>query len=108
VEGREPLWLPDGDLPVLTGLSTTKREVLVTTALDAIPDNRRVHPGDTPWPFYMALAIGVTFIGAIFTPWAYVIGFTLGAAAFAGWAWPRGRDLDELVRHGQLPRTGPR
>ena len=107
VEGREPLWLPGGDLPVLTGLSTTKRETLVTTALDAIPDNRKTHPGDTPWPLYMALAIGVTFIGAIITPWAYVVGFLAGTVAFAGWAWPRGHHEEEIVRHGHLPRTEP-
>ena len=106
VEGREPMWLPGGDLPVLTGSSTKNRETLVTTALDAIPDNVKSHPGDTPWPFYMALAIGVTFIGAIFTPWAYVVGFTLSTIAFGGWAWPRGTKPDELVRHGRFPRTG--
>ncbi len=108
VEGREPLWASGDELPVLTGLSTRNREALVTTALDAVPDNRRTHPGDTPWPLYMALAIGVTFIGAIFTPWAYVIGFTLSAIAFAGWAWPRGTQPSEIVRQGRLPATGPR
>ena len=106
VEGREPLWKSGDELPVLTGLSTTKRETIITTALDAIPDNRRVHPADTPWPLYMALAIGVTFIGAIFTPWAYVAGFTLASVAFAGWAWPRGNQPEEIVRHGRLPATG--
>jgi cytochrome c oxidase subunit 1 len=90
VESRAPLWTHDGALPVVTGLRTDRREFLVTTALDAEPDNRHEHPGESIWPLMMALCVGVTFIGAVFTPWAYVAGFVLSIGAFAGWAWPRG------------------
>ena len=110
-ESRTPLWIADGvpatELPVAVGLRTDRREILITTALDAVPDNRHTHPGETIWPLGMAAAIAVTFIGAIFSPWAYVVGFVLSAIAFAGWAWPRGRYPDEIVmaRRGRRGRT---
>jgi len=101
-----PLWSGDGEpaeaLPVVTGLATHRRQILVTTVLDAVPDNRHNHPADTSAPFWMAATLGVTFIGAIFTPWAYVIGFALAGIAFAIWAWPRGDHPEDAV----LPRRG--
>jgi cytochrome c oxidase subunit 1 len=97
VESRTPLW-SSTELPVATGLSTNRREVLVTTAIDAEPDNRHEHPSESIWPLAMAVAIAVTFIGAVFTPWAYVVGFALAAIAFAGWAWPRGVKPEDLFR----------
>ena len=108
VESRWPLWHSGESMPVATGLRTDRREFILTTVLDAHPDTRHDHPGETIWPLAMAIGIAVTFIGAIFTPWAYVAGFTLSAIAFAGWAWPRGDKPDEIVRHGRLPRTEPR
>ena len=89
VESRSPLWEAGPAMPVATGLRTDRREFLVTTALDAIPDSRHEVPDESIWPLIMALAIGVTFIGAVFTPWAYVAGFTLASVAFGGWAFPR-------------------
>jgi hypothetical protein len=50
----------------------------------------------------MALAVAVTFIGAVFTPWAYVVGLVLGCAAFAGWGWPRNADPEEIVADGRV------
>ena len=88
VEGRSPLWEQGSELPVATGLRADRREYLVTTALDAIPDSRHDLPDESVWPLVMALAIGVTFIGAVFTPWAYVVGFAFTMIAFAGWAFP--------------------
>jgi cytochrome c oxidase subunit I+III len=108
VEGRSPLWEAGEELPVATGLATDKREVLITTALDAIPDNRHEHPGESHWPLVMAIAIGVTFIGAVWTPWAYVIGFLFNMVAFAGWGWPRGTDPDHQITRGILPRSEAR
>jgi cytochrome c oxidase subunit 1 len=89
VESRSPLWEQGPELPVATGLRTDRREFLQTTALDAIPDARHDVPEESIWPFVMALAIGVTFIGAVFTPWAYVVGFVVAAVAFAGWGFPK-------------------
>jgi cytochrome c oxidase subunit I+III len=108
VEGRSPLWEAGEEIPVATGLATDKREVLITTALDAIPDNRHEHPGESHWPLVMAIAIGVTFIGAVWTPWAYVIGFLFSIVAFAGWGWPRGTHPEHEVTEGILPRSEAR
>jgi cytochrome c oxidase subunit I+III len=105
VQGRAPLWEAGDELPVATGLATDRREVLITTALDAEPDNRHEHPGESHWPLAMAIAIGVTFIGAIFTPWAYVVGFTLSTIAFAGWGWPRGTKPEHEIAPGRIPDT---
>jgi cytochrome c oxidase subunit 1 len=102
VESRSPLWELGDEMPVATGLATDKREVLVTTALDAIPDSRHEHPGESHWPLVMAIAIGVTFIGAVWTPWAYVIGFLISTIAFAGWGWPRGTKPDDEVTVGRV------
>jgi cytochrome c oxidase subunit 1 len=103
VESREPLWSELAALPVATGLRSDRREILVTSALDAVPNNRHEHPGETYWPLMMALAIGVTFIGAVFTPWGYVAGFLFAMVAFAGWAWPRGGKEDELSKRDVPP-----
>jgi cytochrome c oxidase subunit 1 len=105
VQGRSPLWESGDEMPVATGLATDRREVLVTTALDAEPDNRHEHPGESHWPLVMALAVGVTFIGAIFTPWAYVVGFALSAIAFAGWGWPHGADPEHQIASRRIPDT---
>ena len=105
VTARTPMWEAGDELPVATGLATDRREVLVTTALDAVPDNRHEHPGESYWPLVMAIAMGVTFIGAIWTPWAYVIGFAMSAIAFAGWGWPRGTKPEHEVTPGRMPAT---
>jgi hypothetical protein len=47
--------------------------------------------------------MGVTFIGAIFTPWAYVVGFICAMIAFAGWAWPRGDNPERVVTQDHRP-----
>jgi cytochrome c oxidase subunit 1 len=96
VESRHPLWTAAerGELAVATGLRTDRRETLMTTALDAVPDSRHELPGESVWPLLMALAVAVTFIGAVFRPRFYAIGFALGVIAFAGWGWPRRGDAD--------------
>ncbi|MDQ3995812.1 MAG: cytochrome c oxidase subunit I [Gemmatimonadota bacterium] len=97
VESREALWTAPHELPVVTGLRTDRPEVLLTTALDALPDSRHRMPESTIWPLMVALAVGVTFITLIFTPWGLLIGMALGFPAFAGWVWPRGTPHVEKV-----------
>ena len=80
--------------------------MLITSVLDAQPESRHPHPVETIWPLLMALAIGVTFIGAVFTPWAYVVGFALASLAFAGWAWPNMRhNADKRVKGKSVEKT---
>ena len=102
VESRSPLWEPTDELKVAGGLRTDKREMLITTALDAVPDSRHDLPGETYWPLMMAIAVGITFIGAIFTPWAYPVGFAVAVVAFAGWGWPRGDKPEDQIVPGKV------
>jgi cytochrome c oxidase subunit 1 len=107
LEGRTPMWEEVEEFPVAEGLRTDKRETVITTALDALPDSRHDLPGESVWPLLMAIAVTFTFVVAIYTPWAYPIGFALGVIAFAGWGWPRGEHPEEQVTAGHIPRTEP-
>jgi cytochrome c oxidase subunit 1 len=104
VRGREPLWTDDGmnpeNRPVVVGLRTDRREVLVTNSLDASPDHRDILPGPTLVPLALALATAVGFIGVIFTPWAIPVGLVLAGAVLVVWFWPRG-DLDRSLLEEQ-------
>ena len=97
VQSRTPLW-KDADAPVVTGLRTDMREILVTTMLDAEPDSRMRLPEPTIWPLLAATATGVTFITLIFTPWGLPLGVVLITAAFIGWGWPTRREHQLQLR----------
>ena len=86
VESRTPLW--DADRPVMPGLRADKRELLVTTAIDAVPDLRDASAAPTPWPLFAAAATTVAFVGSIFTPWAVIWGGLLMAVPLILWFWP--------------------
>jgi cytochrome c oxidase subunit I+III len=97
VRSRYPLWEPSPT--VVSGLHPDRRELLVSSLLDAVPDHRFTLPHPSPWPCALALATGVTFIGVIFTPWGLVIGAVLAAAALCGWFWPAPPMKDMLEPH---------
>jgi cytochrome c oxidase subunit I+III len=86
VESRTPLW--DSERNVIPGLRTEKREVLVTTAVDAMPDLRDASAPPNGWPFFAAIATTIMFLGSIFTPWAVVWGSLLMAVPLILWFWP--------------------
>jgi PQQ enzyme repeat len=98
VQSRSPLWRRSPDAAVVTGLRTDMREILVTTMLDAEPDNRMRLPDPSVWPLLAAIATGVTFITLIFTPWGLPIGAVLITLAFSGWGWPSRREHELQVR----------
>jgi hypothetical protein len=75
----------------VAGLGTDRREVLVTTLLDAEPDNRYESPGPTIAPLMTAAAVGVTFIGAVYSPWAALVGAGLLVPPLISWGWPKTR-----------------
>ncbi|MDE2403222.1 MAG: cbb3-type cytochrome c oxidase subunit I [Sphingomonadales bacterium] len=83
-----PLWR-HGDLPVMTGLATDRREVLVTSVIDAVPQYRHHSVGPSLWPFVAALATSGMFVASIFTPWAVVWGAIPIGVALVLWFWPR-------------------
>jgi cytochrome c oxidase subunit I+III len=95
VQGRSALWSRTADRPVVTGLRTDMREVLLTTAMDAAPDSRHRHPGPSAMPLFAALATGVLFITLIFTPWGLPIGAALLIVPMIKWAWPDRKEYEE-------------
>ena len=99
VSGHEPLWEGPPDQPVVVGLATHKREVLITHVLDAEPDHVTEFPTDSVWPFWTAIATTIFFIGSIFTPWAVIYGAIPVFVTMVAWFWPRkGLSPGELRR----------
>jgi cytochrome c oxidase subunit 1 len=103
VHGIEPQWQPPRQPSQVRGLALDKREVLVTSVLDAEPDHRLVFPTPSIWPFAGALATTVLFIGSIFTPWAAVWGLVPVAVALTAWFWPKPRDTGPSVALERAP-----
>ena len=89
VESRAPLWDLKDDLPVVHGLRVDDRELLMTSVISASPDVRE--PSATPsiWPLISAIAVVVTFIGSVFSPWALVFGAAPVGIALTAWFWPK-------------------
>jgi cytochrome c oxidase subunit I+III len=98
VQGRAALWSRTPDAPVVVGLRTDMREVLVTTVMDAAPDNRHRHPDPDRMPFVAALATGVLFISLVFTPWGLPVGALLLAVPMILWGWPNEEDNEKQRR----------
>jgi cytochrome c oxidase subunit 1 len=97
VVSREPLWEQDAEAPIVIGLKSEVREVLVTRVIDAEPDHRKEFPAPSPWPFLTALSVAGLFIGSIFTPWAVIWGAIPSTVALVAWFWPRVGDRPEVI-----------
>ena len=94
VENRHPLWADDtgtprADLPVVDGLRGDRRELLLTSPVDAVPSHRWKMPEPSAWPLWGALTLTALFIGSIFEEWAVVWGAIPVAIALTGWFWPK-------------------
>jgi len=89
VAGREPLWEHPTEQPIVAGLRTDARDVLVTHVLDAEPDHRLLFPDPSIWPFLTAISTTVLFIWSIFTPWGVVYGAVPVFMTMIGWFWPK-------------------
>jgi cytochrome c oxidase subunit 1 len=98
VQSDEPVWENRPDAAVVTGLSSTKREVLCTTILDAMPDHRYDMAGNSIWPPLVAWSVGFALIGGMFTPWAPVIALVLLTAFLYAWFWASGLRTTESTR----------
>jgi len=107
VSGREPVWDNPPDQPVVVGLRSDVRDVLVTHVLDAEPDHRVEFPTPSIWPFATAIATTILFVGSIFTPWAVVWGAIPVFATMVGWFWPKRPDEGGTqpwpIQHRTLP-----
>lgn len=86
VESLTPMW--DPELLAYDGVATDKRELLVTTVMDAHPVYRQNSVGPSIWPLVSAIAVTILFVGSIFTPWALVWGAVPVALAITFWFWP--------------------
>ncbi|HEX8152590.1 MAG TPA: cbb3-type cytochrome c oxidase subunit I, partial [Thermoanaerobaculia bacterium] len=89
VRDRDALWTAAPDQALVTGISSTKREVLVTKLMDADPDHLAEMPMPSISPFIVACGAGVGIITTIFTPWGVPIGAAICVPALIGWFWPR-------------------
>jgi len=98
VGDRDPLWSPDPQ-PVVVGLATDKREVLVTQLMDAVPELARKQPHPTIWPFLAAVAVSVMFVWSIFSPWGVIYGSIPIAITFIGWFWPTDGKRPQAFEH---------
>jgi cytochrome c oxidase subunit I+III len=97
VNSRHPLWTRTAADPVVTGLRTDVREVLITDAMDARPDHRQDLDGPTVWPFLAAISATIVFVGVVFTPWAVVVGALPVLIALTAWFWS----------HREIPPPAP-
>ena len=86
--GRNPLHK-------VTGIRADRREVLITTVLDAQPAAVCIMPSPSIWPLISALTVGFGFLGFMFEPLLFVVGFFLSFLAFVGWLWPHRPWLNE-------------
>ncbi|HEX2254658.1 MAG TPA: cytochrome c oxidase subunit I [Thermoanaerobaculia bacterium] len=106
VVGRNGLWEPGAGTTFVTGLDPHAREVLVTNFLDADPELRETLPGDSPWPLVSAVVVAATFVGAMFTPWAPVIGSVPLFFALLAWAMPEKEEREEAREQERQRQAG--
>ncbi|QIX24939.1 cytochrome c oxidase subunit I [Agrobacterium pusense] len=95
VGSRDPLWENTGELPVVAGMRVDRREILVTSVVEALPEAREASPTDSVWPFWAAIATSIMLIWSMFSPWAVVWGSIPIAVALIGWFWPKGMAEEE-------------
>jgi cytochrome c oxidase subunit 1 len=88
VEGRNALWDRSPDAPVVVGLRSECREVLLTSVLDAAPNSKTEFPEPNIWPFLCAVVTAAFFVGSVFTPWALPVSVLPIAATLILWFWP--------------------
>ena len=93
VEGRHALWERSADPPVVKGVRSDIREVVVTDVMDAHPVHKMDMPDPSIWPFLTAVATAGLLIGSMFTPWSVVYGCVPAGIAGLGWFWPKKKDL---------------
>ncbi|HEY7164512.1 MAG TPA: cytochrome c oxidase subunit I [Candidatus Binatia bacterium] len=103
VNSRNPLWTELPDQPVVTGMRSDIREVLITNLLDASPDHRHLLDGPAISPFLTAVATGIGIITALFTPWGIVVAAVLLAITLTIWFWPQNQPVADSAREAVPP-----
>ena len=95
VGDRNPLWSTPGALAVASGLRVDRRELLVTSVVEALPQARESSARNSVWPFWAALATSVMLVWSMFSPWAVIWGSMPIAVTLIGWFWPKGTPEDD-------------
>ncbi len=93
VASRHPLWEADlggGGTVLDQGPALDDgHQAVSTSALDAEPTAILPMPGDSLWPFYLAVALLVLFYALLFSQWVLaVIGAVASAVCVGAWLWP--------------------
>jgi cytochrome c oxidase subunit I+III len=104
VEGRSAMWNRSDPAPVVTGIRTDCREVLITDVMDAAPVHAYELPQPTIWPFLCAVVTSAFFVGSVFTPWALPIAIVPLAVTLTGWFWPKRPTRDLPTREAAAPK----
>ena len=89
VSGRHPLWTDRSDRGWVVGMRNDRREILVTTTLDAQPHHRSVLPASSIWPFLTAAGFTIGLVGSVAAFSWYYVASGLGMIGLIGWFWPR-------------------
>jgi cytochrome c oxidase subunit I+III len=102
-QGRDPLWDNAPDAAIVTGLSTDKREMLVTTALDAVPHHRYEVSHDSFLPLLVSLSIAfLLIVGGIFNLYAVIVGCVAMFLFLGVWFW-RSAWRSYAAHHPEVP-----
>ncbi|WP_373047527.1 cytochrome c oxidase subunit I [Vulgatibacter sp.] len=90
VRSRDPLWEPAPEPAIVPDRpGEWERMVVTTTVLDAREEALASLPFNSVWPFWLAMALSLAFLGAMVHPLLVPVGLALGGVALAGWHWPR-------------------
>jgi cytochrome c oxidase subunit 1 len=89
VNGREALWDAVPNQPIVTGIESDIREVLITDGLDGDPDHRMESPSPSIWPFWAAVAVSALFVGSVFSASSVEYTSIPVAITLIAWYWPR-------------------
>ncbi|MDB4908532.1 MAG: Cytochrome-c oxidase [Gemmatimonadetes bacterium] len=107
VQSPAPLWEASGTMPVVTGMRTDVREVLISSVMDAHPCGKHEHPGPSIWPFLTSVCVALYFVPVIFTPWGAVLGTVAVLAGAAGWGLPHATSSKPLPAPGSMYKDEP-
>ncbi len=108
VQSRDPLWKDPPDTPVVTGLELTRRQVLITTALDAFPDHRFDLVSDSIVPLLLAICTaGFWLGGGIFNPWHAVYSAIGLLIVLIIWFWSSRWSKERPQRRHSRPLAVP-
>jgi cytochrome c oxidase subunit I len=95
VQSANPLWHDRDTLPVAIGLRVDRRQLIVSSLVEARPEVRDSSPRPSIWPLLTAVATSVMLVWSIFTPWAVVWGAIPMVVGLIGWFWPKDTREDD-------------